>query len=65
MPIEFTKKFGSVDVDYEIGFQYVHTGSDGWITGLVVGHDFTEKLELEVELHNLRSLPSLRQSTRL
>jgi len=52
MPIEFAKKIGPVDVDYEFGYQYVHHGSDGWLTGLVAGHDFTPKLELDVELYN-------------
>jgi hypothetical protein len=52
LPFEFTKKFGPVDVDYEIGYQFVHDGPDGWITGLVVGHDFTPKLEGDVEFYS-------------
>jgi hypothetical protein len=52
MPVEFSKKFGPVDVDYEIGYQFVHKGSDGWLTGLVVGHDFTAKLEGDVEFYS-------------
>jgi hypothetical protein len=52
LPAEFTKKFGPIDVDYEIGYQFVHKGPDGWITGLVFGHDFTSKLEGEMELYN-------------
>jgi hypothetical protein len=51
LPVEFTKKFGPVDVDFEMGYQFVHKGADGWITGLVVGHDFTPKLEGDVELY--------------
>jgi hypothetical protein len=51
MPIEFTKKFGAIDVDYEAGYEFVHKGHDGWIMGLVVGHDVTEKLELDMELY--------------
>src|SRR5271170_4933924 len=39
LPFEFSKKFGPIDVDYEIGYQAVHKGSDGWITGLVLGHE--------------------------
>lgn len=52
MPLEFTKKVGPVDVDYEVGYDLVHKGPDGWITGLVVGHDFTHKLELDAEFYN-------------
>lgn len=52
LPFEFSKKFGPVDVDYEIGYQFIHKGPDGWITGLVVGHEFTPKLEMDVELYS-------------
>jgi hypothetical protein len=53
MPMEFSKKFGPFDVDYEIGYQFVHKGPDGWLTGLVIGHEFTPKLELDMELYAL------------
>lgn len=52
LPFEFTKKLGPVDVDYEIGYESVHKGPNGWLTGLVVGHDFTPKLEGDVEFYN-------------
>jgi len=52
LPVEFTRKFGPVDVDYEIGYQFVHKGRDGWLTGLVVGHEFTSKLEGDIEFYN-------------
>jgi hypothetical protein len=52
MPVEFTKKIGPVDVDFEIGYQVVHKGPNGWISGLVVGHDFTRRLEGDVEFYN-------------
>jgi len=52
MPAEFSKKFGPIDVDYEIGYLAVHKGPDGWLTGLVLGHEFTPKLELDMELYN-------------
>jgi hypothetical protein len=51
LPLEFSRKFGPVAVDYEIGYQFVHKGPDGWITGLVVGHDFTPKFEMDMELY--------------
>jgi hypothetical protein len=52
MPIEFSKKFGPVGVDYEIGYDFVHKGPDGWIRGLVLGHDLTKKLEIDLELYS-------------
>ena len=52
MPVEFTKKFGPVDVDYEAGYLAVHKGPDGWISGLMVGHELTPKLEIDAEVYS-------------
>jgi hypothetical protein len=52
LPFEFTHKIGPVDVDYEIGYEQVHKGPNGWITGLVIGYDFTSKFEGDVEFYN-------------
>lgn len=52
MPMELSKKVGPVDVNLEVGYQFVHKGPDGWITGLVIGHDFTPKLEGDVEFYS-------------
>jgi len=52
LPFEFSRKFGPVDVDYEIGYQIVHKGSNGWLSGLVVGHDLTPKLEIDLEVYS-------------
>jgi hypothetical protein len=52
LPFEFSKKIGPVDVDYEAGYQFVHKGPNGWLTGLVVGHKFTRKLETDVEIYS-------------
>jgi hypothetical protein len=63
-PVEFSKKLGPVNVNYEIGYQAVHKGPDGWLTGLVVGHDFTPKLEGDVEVYNQGTFhPSENQPT--
>jgi hypothetical protein len=51
LPLEFTKKFGPVGVNLEAGYQFVHLGPDGWLTGLVVGHEFTKKFELDSEIY--------------
>jgi hypothetical protein len=52
IPVEFSKKIGPVDVNFEAGYQFVHKGPDGWINGLVVGHEFTKKLELDMECYS-------------
>jgi hypothetical protein len=52
LPVEFSKKLGPVDVDLEVGYQFVHKAHDGWITGLVVGHDVTAKLEVDAEFYS-------------
>lgn len=52
LPFEFSKKIGPVDVDYEIGYEFVHRGPDAWLTGLVIGHEFTPKLEIDMELYS-------------
>ena len=51
LPLEFKRKFGPVDVNAEGGYNLVHLGPDGWLTGLVVGHDFTKKLEVDAEFY--------------
>ena len=52
LPFEFTKKIGPFDVDYELGYNFVHKGPDGWLMGLVIGKDITPKLEADMELYN-------------
>jgi len=52
-PFEFTKKAGPVDLNWEVGYNAVHKGPDGWLAGLVVGHDMSERLELDAEFYGL------------
>lgn len=52
LPVEFSKKFGPVGVDYEVGYQFTHKGPDTWLTGLVLGHDFTPKFEMDAEFYS-------------
>jgi len=52
LPLEFRKKFGPVDVNAEAGYNLVHLGPDGWLTGLVVGHNVTKRLELDAEFYS-------------
>lgn len=51
LPVEFTKKLGPIHVNLEGGYQIVNDGPNGWLTGLVVGHDLTKKLELDSEFY--------------
>ena len=53
MPIEFTKKVGPVDINWEVGYSAVHRGPAGWIAGFVVGHDMTKNLEMDAEFYGL------------
>jgi hypothetical protein len=64
LPVEFTKKLGPVDVDLEGGYNLVHLGPDGWLAGLVVGHDFTKKLEVDAEAYTTGTFhPEYSQAT--
>jgi hypothetical protein len=65
LPFEFSKKIGWIDVDYEIGYQFVHKGPDGGITGLVLGHTFPKKkLEIDMEIYDQGTFrPSENQPT--
>jgi hypothetical protein len=51
LPFEFSRKFGPIDVDYELGYQFVRKGPNAWLTGIVIGHDFTPKLEMDMEIY--------------
>jgi hypothetical protein len=53
LPLEFTKKLGPVDVNWEVGYNLVHLGPDGWLAGLVVGHDVTDNLEIDGEAYGV------------
>jgi len=70
LPFELSKKLGAIDVDFELGYQFVRKGPDGWLTGLVVGHNFTPKLEVDLEayapgtLHRFDSQPTVELGAR-
>jgi hypothetical protein len=64
LPIELSRKIGPVDVNYEMGYQFVHKGPDGGFLGLVVGRDVTRKLELDTEFYYQHTFhPSANQPT--
>ncbi len=53
LPIEFSKKLGPIDLNWEVGYNLVHLGSDGWIAGVVAGHNFTKNLEMDAEFYSV------------
>jgi hypothetical protein len=64
LPLEFSKKLGPIDLNWEAGYNYVHTGADGWLAGVVVGHELTENLEVDAEFYGLGTFhPSGGQQT--
>jgi hypothetical protein len=64
LPLEFSKKLGPIDLNWEAGYNYVHTGASGWLAGVVVGHDLTENLEVDAEFYGLGTFhPSNGQQT--
>jgi hypothetical protein len=50
LPFQFAKSAGPVNFVWEAGFNYSHLGDNGYLAGLIVGHDFTKKLNLGVEV---------------
>jgi len=64
LPLEFSKKLGPINLNWEAGYNYVHTGASGWLAGVVVGHDLTENLEIDAEFYGLGTFnPSNGQQT--
>ena len=53
LPVEFSKKLGVIDLNWEVGYNAVHKGVDGWLAGVVVGHDLTKNLEIDAEFYAL------------
>ena len=41
-----------LDLDFEAGYYFAHRGPEERILGFVAGHEFTRRLELDVELYN-------------
>ncbi len=64
LPIEVTKQFGPVAVDFEAGYYVAGVGPRERTLGLVVGHEFTDRLELDAEIYDDRAAGgALPQST--
>jgi hypothetical protein len=66
LPLEVSKEFGPVAVDFELGYYVAGHGPRERTLGLVVGHEFTGRLELDAEIYDDRAAGgALPQSTTL
>jgi hypothetical protein len=55
LPVEFTAKWGPVDFDGEVGRWIGNRNVPSrWGRGLIVGHEFSERLELYSEIYDLQ-----------
>jgi hypothetical protein len=55
LPIEASTTIGSVDLDLEAGYYFPRRGVNEQIIGLVAGHSFTDRLELDAEVYDDRA----------
>jgi hypothetical protein len=65
LPLEVSKSFGPLDLDFEAGYYLAHRGPEERILGFVAGHRFTPRLELDVELYNDHAMGALPNFTTL
>jgi hypothetical protein len=67
LPLEFAKKIGPVQLNWEAGYNFVHGGPNGWILGAVAGHDVTKNFELDAEFFTIRIFhaPEIQESLEL
>ncbi len=66
LPVEVSKAFGVVALDFEVGYYVAGHGPRERTLGLVAGHEFTDRLELDAELYDDRAANgALPQSTTL
>jgi len=65
LPLEVARSFGPLDLDFEAGYYFAHRGSEERILGLVAGHRFTPRLELDAELYNDHAMGALPNFTTL
>ena len=63
LPIEVDRNIGPVEVDFEGGYYLPWHGPRERILGLVVGHNFSPRLNLGLELYDDRAVDALPHST--
>jgi hypothetical protein len=64
LPLEVARSVGPVDLDFEAGYYFKHHDEER-ILGLVAGHKFTQRLELDAELYNDHAMGTLPNYTTL
>jgi hypothetical protein len=51
LPVETSTAFGEFLFDAEVGRNFIQSGSDEWLGGVIVGHQFGSAVECGLELH--------------
>jgi hypothetical protein len=51
LPIEMARRFGPLDVNWEVGYRFRQQEKDEWLYGLAFGRHLHSRLELLGELH--------------
>ena len=65
LPVEVTKKFGTLNLDFEAGYYVAVHGPRERIFGLVAGRPVTERLELDAEVYDDRAEGAAPRATTL
>ena len=63
LPIEVTKAFPKIDLDFEAGYYFAWDSHPERILGFAAGHQFTPKLEIVGEVYNDRAMGALPHDT--
>jgi len=63
MPVEIQKRVGPLDVNFEAGYFFPWNGPQERILGVVAGHTFDKRLEVDGEVYNDRAMHSLPHNT--
>ena len=63
LPIEVTKTFPKIDLDFEAGYYFAWNSHPERILGFAAGHQFTPKLEIVGEVYNDRAMGTLPHDT--
>ena len=65
LPVEITKVFGPVEVNFEGGYWFTQDASNERIVGLAFGHQFTKRFEGLAEIYDDVALGGTARSTTL
>jgi hypothetical protein len=65
LPIEAAHKLGPIDLDFEVGYYVPLHGARERIAGLVAGHTFNSRFELDTEIYDDHAVGALPHQTLL